>query len=109
MVEDAAEALGSFRSGIHCGLFGSIGTLSFNGNKLVTTGGGGALLTNNDSIASRARHLSTTAKQPHPWAFNHDAVNDRLPNLMRLLCCPTGRFRPVASSTVKRYQIFFPI
>ena len=83
MVEDAAEALASWRHGTHCGLFGSVGTLSFNGNKLITTGGGGALLSNDASLANQARHLSTTAKQPHPWAFDHDAVgwNDRLPNL----------------------------
>jgi perosamine synthetase len=83
LVEDAAEALASCRNGIHCGLFGAAGTLSFNGNKLITTGGGGALLTDDAALAQRARHLSTTAKQPHPWAFDHDAVgwNDRLPNL----------------------------
>lgn len=83
MVEDAAEALGSRRNRTHCGLFGAVGTLSFNGNKLITTGGGGALLTNNAALAQRARYLSTTAKQPHPWEFYHDAVgwNDRLPNL----------------------------
>jgi perosamine synthetase len=83
MVEDAAEALASWRGGIHCGLFGAVGTLSFNGNKLITTGGGGALLTNDAELAQMARHLSTTAKRPHPWAFEHDAVgwNDRLPNL----------------------------
>ncbi len=83
MVEDAAEALASWRHGTHCGLFGEVGTLSFNGNKLITTGAGGALLTNDAALANKARHLSTTAKQPHPWAFEHDAVgwNDRLPNL----------------------------
>ena len=83
IVEDAAEALASWRGGTHCGLFGAVGTLSFNGNKLITTGGGGALLTNDAELAKQARHLSTTAKQPHPWAFDHDAVgwNDRLPNL----------------------------
>jgi dTDP-4-amino-4,6-dideoxygalactose transaminase len=83
LVEDAAEALASWRDGTHCGLFGAMGTLSFNGNKLITTGGGGALLTNDTELAQRARHLSTTAKQPHPWAFEHDAVgwNDRMPNL----------------------------
>jgi dTDP-4-amino-4,6-dideoxygalactose transaminase len=82
-VEDAAEALGSWRGDTHCGLFGAVGTLSFNGNKLITTGGGGALLTNDTELAQRARHLSTTAKLPHPWAFEHDSVgwNDRLPNL----------------------------
>jgi perosamine synthetase len=83
LVEDAAEALGSWRGETHCGLFGAVGTLSFNGNKLITTGGGGALLTNDIELAQRARHLSTTAKLPHPWAFEHDAVgwNDRLPNI----------------------------
>jgi len=83
VVEDAAEALGSWSDDTHCGLFGAVGTLSFNGNKLITTGGGGALLTNSAELAQRARHLSTTAKLPHPWAFEHDAVgwNDRLPNL----------------------------
>ena len=87
VVEDAAEALGSWRDhagkATHCGLFGAIGTLSFNGNKLITTGGGGALLTHDAQLAQRARHLSTTAKLPHPWAFEHDeaAWNDRLPNL----------------------------
>ena len=57
--------------------------MSFNGNKLITTGGGGALLTNDAELAQRARHLSTTAKLPHPWEFDHDAIgwNDRLPNL----------------------------
>jgi perosamine synthetase len=83
MVEDTAEALASWRHSTHCGLFGAVGTLSFNGNKLITTGGGGALLTNDADLAEWGRHLSTTAKQPHPWAFDHDAVgwNDRMPNL----------------------------
>ena len=83
LVEDAAEALGSWRGNIHCGLFGSVGTLSFNGNKIITTGGGGALLTHDSSLAKRAQHLSTTAKKSHPWSFDHDAVgwNDRLPNV----------------------------
>lgn len=83
VIEDAAEALGSWRGDTHCGLFGCAGTLSFNGNKLITTGGGGALLTNNEALARRARHISTTAKLPHAWEFQHDAVgwNDRLPNL----------------------------
>ncbi|MDO6351105.1 LegC family aminotransferase [Synechococcus sp. YX-04-1] len=83
LIEDATEALASWRNGTHCGLFGDVGTLSFNGNKLITTGGGGALLTNSAELAQGARHLSTTAKLPHPWEFEHDAVgwNDRLPNL----------------------------
>lgn len=83
LVEDAAEALGSWQGDTHCGLFGAAGTLSFNGNKLITTGGGGALLTQDAGLAQRARHLSTTAKLPHPWAFEHNEVgwNDRMPNL----------------------------
>ena len=87
LIEDAAEALGSWRSDngamVHCGLLGEIGTLSFNGNKIITTGGGGALITNNDELANQARHLSTTAKITHPWEYNHDMIawNDRLPNV----------------------------
>lgn len=89
MVEDAAEALGSLRGLKHCGTFGRVGTLSFNGNKIVTTGGGGALLTDDDDLASRARHLSTTAKITHPWEFIHDAIgfNYRMPNLNAALGC----------------------
>ncbi len=83
MVEDAAEALGSFRHGVHVGGAGLCATLSFNGNKLATTGGGGAILTNDEALADRVKHLSTTAKTPHPWRYDHDAVgyNYRLPNL----------------------------
>ena len=83
LVEDCAEALGSWRSGLHCGLTGDVGTLSFNGNKILTTGGGGAIVTSNKTIAERAKHLSTTAKIQHPWEYNHDQVgwNDRMPNL----------------------------
>ena len=83
IVEDSAEALGSWHNGVHCGLFGAIGIISFNGNKLITTGGGGALLTNSDNLAQRARHLSTTAKLPHRWEFEHDSIawNDRMPNI----------------------------
>ena len=83
LVEDAAESLGSWSGERHTGRFGRMAALSFNGNKLITTGGGGALITHSAELAQRARHLSTTAKLPHPWAFEHDAVgwNDRLPNL----------------------------
>ena len=83
VVEDAAEALGSRLNGHHAGTFGVAGVLSFNGNKLITTGGGGMILTDDAVLAERARHLSTTAKQPHPWRFDHDetAWNLRLPNL----------------------------
>ena len=83
VVEDAAEALGSFISNTHCGLVGDIGILSFNGNKIITTGGGGILLIKDKQLASKARHLSTTAKIEHPWDFFHDEVgwNDRMPNI----------------------------
>jgi len=87
LIEDAAEALGSKVSinqdEISCGCIGDIGILSFNGNKIITTGGGGALLTNNKDLAMKAKHLSTTAKLKHPWEFFHDQVgwNDRLPNI----------------------------
>jgi perosamine synthetase len=89
LVEDAAEALGSTRRGRHCGTFGTIGTLSFNGNKVVTTGGGGAVLTNDPVIGKRAKHLSTTAKIAHPWLYMHDEIgfNYRLPNINAALGC----------------------
>lgn len=83
VVEDAAESLGSFLHGQHTGTFGLLGTLSFNGNKILTTGGGGMILTNDRELARRAKHLTTTAKLPHPWEFEHDEVgfNFRMPNL----------------------------
>ena len=87
LVEDAAEALGSWteisNKMIHCGCFGELGILSFNGNKIITTGGGGAILTDDSNLASLAKHLSTTAKVSHPWDFYHDEIawNDRLPNI----------------------------
>ena len=83
VVEDAAEALGSFSGKVHCGLIGDIGVLSFNGNKIVTCGGGGALITNNSKYAQKAKHLSTTAKIPHEYDLMHDEIawNDRLPNI----------------------------
>lgn len=83
VVEDAAEALGSFRGANHMGTLGVSGVFSFNGNKIVTSGGGGAIVTNDEQIAKYARHVSTTAKIAHPWEFDHDQVgyNYRMPNL----------------------------
>lgn len=83
MVEDAAESLGSYDNEQHTGTFGKLAVLSFNGNKIITTGGGGMVLTNDSVLASRAKHLTTTAKEPHRWAYSHDEVgfNYRLPNL----------------------------
>lgn len=89
VVEDAAESLGSLYKDRHTGSFGQIGVLSFNGNKIVTTGGGGAILTNDREIARRAKHLTTTAKQSHPWAFFHNETgfNYRMPNINAALGC----------------------
>lgn len=89
LVEDAAEALGSRWRSRPLGTFGRIGALSFNGNKIVTTGGGGAVLTDDPELGRRAKHLTTTAKLPHPWAFDHDEIgwNYRLPNLNAALGC----------------------
>ncbi|MGZ4953838.1 MAG: LegC family aminotransferase [Methylobacter sp.] len=83
VVEDAAEALGSTLDGRHCGTFGRLGVLSFNGNKIMTTGGGGMILTDDEQLAKQAKHLTTTAKQPHAWQFIHDQIgfNYRMPNL----------------------------
>ena len=87
IVEDAAEALGSWKidkkKKIHCGLIGDIGIISFNGNKVLTTGGGGVIITDNTEKALKAKHLSTTAKIEHPWEYDHDQIgwNDRLPNI----------------------------
>jgi perosamine synthetase len=83
VIEDAAEALGSFYKNKHLGTFGVAGCLSFNGNKIITTGGGGAVITNNRNIAKLIKHLTTTAKVNHQWEFIHDKVgyNLRMPNL----------------------------
>jgi len=89
LIEDAAESLGSTYQGQHTGTFGLLGTLSFNGNKTITTGGGGAILTDDPKLAKRAKHLTTTAKLPHRWEYLHDEVgyNYRMPNLNAALGC----------------------
>ena len=89
VVEDAAEALGSYYHGAHVGGFGLLGILSFNGNKIITTGGGGAILTNDERLANQAKHLSTTAKVPHQWEYVHDDIgyNYRMPNINAALGC----------------------
>lgn len=89
LVEDAAESLGSYYKNLHTGTFGRLSALSFNGNKIVTTGGGGAILTNDEALYREAKHLTTTAKLPHRWAFRHDEVgyNYRMPNLNAALGC----------------------
>lgn len=88
-VEDAAESLGSFYKGKHTGIFGRFGILSFNGNKIVTCGGGGMILTDDEFLAKKAKHLTTQAKVPHAWEFVHDHVgyNYRLTNISAALGC----------------------
>ena len=89
LIEDAAESLGSFVESRHTGTFASMATLSFNGNKVITTGGGGMIITDNPELAKRAKHITTTAKVPHPYKFVHDEIgyNYRMPNLNAALGC----------------------
>lgn len=109
LIEDAAESLGSKVGDRHTGSFGLMGTLSFNGNKVITTGGGGMILTNDPALAARAKHLTTTAKRPHAWEFFHDEVgyNYRLPNLNAALGCAQMEMLPsmlrVKAGIAERY------
>lgn len=113
LVEDAAESLGSFYHGEHSGLKGDVGILSFNGNKIVTCGGGGMIITNNEALAKRAKHLTTTAKQPHKWEFFHDEIgyNYRLPNLNAAMACAQMESLPAfvenKRKTASEYKKFF--
>ena len=83
LIEDAAESFGSLYKGKHTGTFGQMAAFSFNGNKIITSGGGGCIITNDKILAKKAKHLTTTAKVPHKWEFIHDMVgyNYRMPNL----------------------------
>jgi perosamine synthetase len=89
LIEDAAESLGSYSNKKHTGNFGIVSTLSFNGNKLITTGGGGMIITNDKKIATQAKHITTTAKVPHAYEFVHDQIgyNYRMPNINAALGC----------------------
>jgi dTDP-4-amino-4,6-dideoxygalactose transaminase len=89
VVEDSAESIGSYFKGQHTGTFGKLGILSFNGNKTITTGGGGMIITNDDELGPLAKYITTTAKKPHPWRFEHDMVgfNYRMPNVNAALGC----------------------
>jgi|SRR3989344_3376269 len=114
LIEDAAEALGSYYNNRHVGHDGLVGALSFNGNKIVTSGGGGAILTDNEDIARLAKHLVTTAKKPHPWQYYHDQVgyNYRLPNINAALGCAQLDQLPLflkrKRKLAQRYQTMFP-
>ena len=113
VIEDAAESLGSFYNNKHTGLFGDIGVLSFNGNKVITTGGGGALLTKNKKIYENAKHLSTTAKIKHKWEYIHNEVgyNYRMPNINAAVGC--SQFERISKllkykrKLARKYQIIF--
>ncbi len=113
VVEDAAESLGAYYKGVHTGRFGKIAAFSFNGNKIVTAGGGGAIITDDPELGKRAKHLSTTAKVPHPWAFEHDEVgyNFRMPNLNAALVCAQLEqlelFIEKKRETAERYREYF--
>jgi len=113
VVEDAAESLGSYVGKQHTGTFGKLATLSFNGNKTITTGGGGMIVTDDDALATHAKHLTTTSKVPHPYEFEHDEVgyNYRLPNLNAALGCAQmerlPEFLAVKADVATRYANFF--
>jgi perosamine synthetase len=113
MVEDAAESLGSLYKGQHTGTRGLVSSLSFNGNKTITTGGGGAILTNSKSIDKLAKHLTTQAKTPHRWEFNHDLIgyNYRMPNINAALGCAQLEqllgFIEKKRNLAGRYQVAF--
>jgi perosamine synthetase len=105
VVEDAAESLGSRYRDKPCGSFGLVACLSFNGNKIITTGGGGAIVTNDEALSRRAKHLTTTAKVPHRWAFFHDEVgyNYRLPNINAALGC--AQFEQLAERVASKRRL----
>ena len=113
IIEDAAESLGSTYKKKHLGTFGDIGVLSFNGNKIITTGGGGALLTNSLKIAKKLKYLSTTAKTPHRWKFEYSDIgfNYRMPGINASLgCAQMKRIKSYVNSKrklFKKYKVGF--
>lgn len=113
LVEDAAESIGSKYKGVHTGLFGKVGALSFNGNKTITTGGGGMLLFMDEELGAFAKHLTTQAKVPHRWEFRHDHIgyNYRMPNINAALGCAQlehlDEFIADKRETAKAYAEYF--
>jgi aminotransferase in exopolysaccharide biosynthesis len=113
LVEDAAESLGSYYKGKHTGTIGELGALSFNGNKIITTGGGGMVLCRDSALGARTKHVTTTAKVPHPYEFFHDepGFNYRLPNLNAALGCAQMEVLPEflkqKRQLAERYKTFF--
>ncbi len=102
VIEDAAESLGSTSNLIHTGRFGKLGIFSFNGNKTLTSGGGGAIITDDVQLGKRLKHLTTTAKIPHQWEYNHDEIgyNYRMPNLNAALAC--GQLENLADFLIEK-------
>jgi len=113
LIEDAAESLGSSVGSRHTGTFASMGTLSFNGNKVITTGGGGMIITDDSELAKRAKYITTTAKVPHPYEFFHDEIgyNYRMPNLNAALGCAQmerlGDFLTLKTQLANQWDDFF--
>jgi len=113
LIEDAAESVGSKYKDKHTGTFGQLGVMSFNGNKIITSGGGGCIVTNDKILAKKAKHLTTTAKVPHKWDFNHDMVgyNYRMPNINAALLVAQlenlNSFLANKRKLAKTYEEFF--
>ena len=109
------KSLGSFFKNQHTGTFGKLGIISFNGNKIITAGGGGCIITNNENLAKKAKHLTTTAKVSHKWDFNHDMIgyNYRMPNLNAALLLAQleelNNFIENKRNLAKKYEIFLKI
>jgi len=113
LVEDAAESLGSYYKDKHTGTFGKLGAFSFNGNKIITSGGGGVIVTNDEKLAKRAKHLTTTAKVPHPYEYTHDEIgyNYRMPNINAALLVAQleqlDKFLENKRDLASKYEEFF--
>ena len=126
LIEDSAESIGSYYSpreiresnisqgkGKHTGTFGKFGVLSFNGNKVITTGGGGMILTDDEELAKKAKHITTQAKVPHAWEFKHDTIgyNYRLTNVAAALGCAQletlDEILKLKRELAEKYRIFF--
>ena len=113
VVEDSAESLGSYYKNKHTGVFGKLGIFSFNGNKIITSGGGGVIVTDDKKLAKKAKHLTTTAKIPHPWEYKHDMIgyNYRLVNLNASLLVAQleqlDKFLKNKRELAKKYKRFF--
>jgi len=106
VVEDAAEALGSFKDGKAAGTFGDIGVYSFNGNKIITAGGGGAMVSKNEELMFKAKHVTNTAKKTHPWEYFHDEIgyNFRMPNLNAALVL--GQLEQLGSYLTNKKKLY---